>query len=565
MEINKHIIDQRITKIVADNPEWFSKIKDERQKKSKAFVILSVSAYLGVEMEEAKNLITEGGNDAGVDAIFIGDLNDFEFPVTIFQGKYVFDLDKDSNFPANSIQRVVGAIASIFDPYKPVLLNDDLKPKVQEIRSLISDGYIPTVRCICVNNGLTWTKEGDNHIENAGFPSSQVQFDHFNHDSIVQLLQNKKGVKATIHFSGKSIVDDFNYKRVLLGKVNVVEFAQLFESHGDVLLEKNIRRYLGLSKNRVNESIQNTLIGDKKDNFYFYNNGITIVCSKFSYNALQGGDWNVTIEDLQIINGGQSCKTIQQTIHNHAELDYSQVFVLVRLYELSGKDIDDLITDITIATNSQNPVDLRDLRANDERQRKLELDIRELGYNYKRKKDAALTGDVIPSSVVAESVFTIWKRKPHLAKFKRTELFGKFYDDVFKDLNSAQAVLAILIYRYCDNQRRKYELYEKHPHLPYSNYFIAMIIGDLILSDLNIKLPKLTHVNFEEAKSYFEANREALFTRANTVLEDALKPFYPGGIHNVEPRRLSASFRRGELLEYIKIYPTAHSTPNPQS
>jgi hypothetical protein len=551
MDINKHIVDQRITKIVADNPAWFGAIGDERQKKSKAFVILSVAAYLAIEIEEAKNLITEGGNDAGVDAIFIGDLNDYEFPVTIFQGKYVFDLEKDANFPANSIQRIIGAIAAIFDPGKPVLLNNDLKPKVQEIRSLISDGYIPAVRCICVNNGLTWNTEGNQHIENAGFPSNQVQFEHFNHDDIVQLLQAHKGVKATLHFSGKSIVDDFNYKRVLIGKVNVVEFAQLFESHGDALLEKNIRRYLGLSKNRVNESIQNTLVGDKKDNFYFYNNGVTIVCSKFSYNALQRDDWNVTIENLQIINGGQSCKTIQQTIHHHPGLDYSQVFVLVRLYELSGKDIDDLITDITIATNSQNPVDLRDLRANDEKQRKLELDIKELGYNYKRKKDAALTGDVIPSSVVAESVFTIWKRKPHLAKFKRNELFGKFYEEVFKDLNAAQAVLAILIYRYCDNQRRRYELYEKHPHLPYSNYFIAMIIGDLVLSDLNLQLPQLTHLNFEKVKNYFESNKESLFTRANILLEDALKPFYPDGIQNIEPRRLSASFRRGELLEYV--------------
>ncbi len=551
MDINKHIVDQRITKIVADNPVWFSAIGDDRQKKSKAFVILSVAAYLGIEIEEAKNLITEGGNDAGVDAIFIGDLNDYEFPATIFQGKYVFDLEKDANFPANSIQRIIGAITAIFDPGKPVLLNNDLKPKVQEIRSLISDGYIPAVRCICVNNGLTWNTEGNQHIENAGFPSNQVQFEHFNHDDIVQLLQAQKGVKATLHFSGKSIVDDFNYKRVLIGKVNVVEFAQLFESHGDALLEKNIRRYLGLSKNRVNESIQNTLVGDKKDNFYFYNNGVTIVCSKFSYNALQRDDWNVTIENLQIINGGQSCKTIQQTIHHHPGLDYSQVFVLVRLYELSGKDIDDLITDITIATNSQNPVDLRDLRANDEKQRKLELDIKELGYNYKRKKDAALTGDVIPSSVVAESVFTIWKRKPHLAKFKRNELFGKFYEEVFKDLNAAQAVLAILIYRYCDNQRRRYELYEKHPHLPYSNYFIAMIIGDLVLSDLNLQLPQLTHLNFEKVKEYFESNKESLFTRANVILEDALKPFYPDGIQNIEPRRLSASFRRGELLEYV--------------
>lgn len=551
MEINKHIIDQRITKIVSDNPDWFANLGDDRRKKSKAYVILTVATYLGIELEDANSLITEGSQDAGVDAIYIGDLNDYEFPVTIFQGKYVFDLNKESNFPANGIQRVVGAVASIFDPYKPVLLNDDLKPKVQEIRSLISDGYIPTVRCVCANNGLTWTQEGENHIKNAGFPANQVQFDHFNHDDIVQLIQNKKGIKTTLHFSGKSIVDDFNYKRVLLGKVNVVEFAQLFENHGDVLLEKNIRRYLGLTKNRVNESIQDTLIGDKKDNFYFYNNGVTIVCSKFSYNALQGGDWNVTIEDLQIINGGQSCKTIQQTIHNHPSLDYSQVFVLVRLYELSGKDIDDLITDITIATNSQNPVDLRDLRANDERQRKLELDIKELGYTYKRKKDAALNGDIIPSSVVAEAVFTIWKRKPHLAKFKRTELFGKYYDDVFVNLNSAQAIIAVLIYRYCDNQRRKFKLYVKHPHLPFSNYFIAMVIGELTLLDCNIKLNELTHANFIKVKDYFEHNKETLFERANVIVEKALEFLYPDGLVNIEPRRLSAFFRRGELLDYI--------------
>ncbi len=551
MEITKHVIDQRITKIVADKPDWFGQMGDERQKKSKAFVMLGVSVYLGIEMEEAKNIITEGGNDAGVDAIYIGDLNDFEFPVTIFQGKYVFDLEKESNFPANSIQRVIGAISSIFDPAKPVLMNDDLKPKVQEIRSLISDGYIPTVRCICMNNGLAWTKEGEQHITNAGFPERQVQFEHFNHENIVYLLQNPKGVKATVHFSGKSIVDDFNYKRVLLGKVNVLEFFQLFENHGDVLLEKNIRRYLGLSSNRVNESIQDTLLGDKRENFYFYNNGVTMVCSKFSYNALQGGDWNVTIEDLQIINGGQSCKTIQQTIHNHPDIDFSQVFVLVRLYELSGEDVDGLITDITIATNSQNPVDLRDLRANDDRQRKLELDIKELGYSYKRKKDTASTGDVVPSSVVAESVFAIWKKKPHLAKFKRTELFGKFYEDTFKDLNGAQAILATLIYRYCDNQRRKYDLYESYPHLPYSNYFMAMIIGELVLSDRKISLPQLTHLNFLAVKQHFEDNKEVLFERANTILNDALKHFYPDGIEQVELRRLSAVFRRGELLEYI--------------
>jgi hypothetical protein len=43
MEINKHIIDQRIAKIVQDLPQWFEKSNDTHQKKSKSFVLLSVA------------------------------------------------------------------------------------------------------------------------------------------------------------------------------------------------------------------------------------------------------------------------------------------------------------------------------------------------------------------------------------------------------------------------------------------------------------------------------------------------------------------------------------------
>ncbi len=131
MDINKHIVDQRIRKIVTDNPEQFAGESDEKKKLSKAFVCLSVASYLNIELEEAFDLITEGGNDAGVDAIFIGDVNDYDFSVTIFQGKYAFDLNKDNNFPANSIQRVIGSIGAIFDPSKPIEMNDDLMPKVE--------------------------------------------------------------------------------------------------------------------------------------------------------------------------------------------------------------------------------------------------------------------------------------------------------------------------------------------------------------------------------------------------------------------------------------------------
>ena len=53
--------------------------------------------------------------------------------------------------------------------------------------------------------------------------------------------------------------------------------------------------------------------------------------------------------------------------------------MLVRIYELLQND-NELVEAITFATNSQNPVDLRDLKANEPRQEALSTSISGLGY-----------------------------------------------------------------------------------------------------------------------------------------------------------------------------------------
>jgi hypothetical protein len=345
-------------------------------------------------------------------------------------------------------------------------------------------------------------------------------------------------------------VEGFNFKRVLIGKIKVEELARLFEKYGDELLNKNIRKYLGLNRNRVNAAIKETLISDRKDNFYFYNNGITMICSKFSTNEMQVSDMIVRVEDLQIINGGQTCKTILHTVTENPD-DYTNAYVLVRLYEFSEEEGNDsLIKDITITTNSQNPVDLR---TNDQLQQDLEIAIKDLGFYYKRKKDnSSLSSDqTILPSVAAEAICSVWKQKPIQAKFKKEELFGAFYKDVFENINGAQLILAVLIHRHCDVQRKKLSLADEYPHIPYSNYFMAMFMGQLLLSELNISLEKLTHKEFDNVKSYFETNREDLYNKVNKKLVDALNRLYPDGYENIDKRRLAATFRRGDLLELL--------------
>lgn len=546
MDIAKQVIDQRVNKIVEENPELFSDTDAER-KRSKAFLLLGVSAYLDIDIAEAVQYITDGGNDGGFDAAYITEAQDAQLNVVLFQSKYSRKLDSDSNFPANAVEKAVNTVRCIFDPEAHIQLNEKSREKVDEIRSFLLDGHIPYVKFVMLSNGLPWNQDGQNHIDNAFHGQDQVEFVHYSHKDIVNYINRSKPINTQFIFSGKAIQEDFNYKRVMLGRVSITEIYQLMDAYGDRLLEKNIRHYLG--RNTINEQISNTLLkADKRQNFFFFNNGITMICEKFNYNGLQEKNWNVKITGLQIINGGQTCKTIYQTLKEHTEIDFSQVYILVRLYEVS--DDEDVVQDITYATNSQNPVDFRDLKSNDRIQKLLEQGAGDLGYVYKRKRDNLGNASVIPSTVAAEAVFAVWRGKPHLAKYRRNEFFDKYYMEIFENLNAAQMVIAVLIFRYCDSQRKRTQ---EDPQIqaqrPFSQYFLAYMMGRRLLETCQISLEQLTHVRFEAVKECFEEKKEIFYEEEERHLVNILKEYFNrDDLAQIDGRTMAAAFRRFDIL-----------------
>jgi hypothetical protein len=552
MDINASIVDQQLNGILQDHLDLLPVSKDKTRNKSTAFVLLCAKTLFDVDLVEAAEWLTEGGGDAGVDAMHLGEVDDGEFTVTIFQGKYKHDkLTGDANFPENGIKAAVTTIVTLFDPNKDIILNDRLKPKVEEVRSLIRDGYIPLVRMVLCNNGSTWNQEAQQYIDNSGFSTDQVQWRHFNHNDIVHVLKRKKSVDDSITLRGTALIEDFNYRRVLIGKVSVHEVAELFNRNGDLLLERNIRRYLGLNRNRVNGSIHETLLDEsKRGNFYFFNNGITMICKKFRHNALQGKDYQLKLEGIQIINGGQTCKTIQQTLNQPNLINnFDDTYVLLRLYELADDD-SQFVQDITFATNSQNPVDLRDLRSNDTLQAQLELGIKGLGFTYKLKRDeVAVSSDQITSSVVAEAALAIWRRKPHQAKFRRSELFGKLYELIFTELNAEQAILAALIFRIVENERKRPQLDNPPAFLTYASHYIAMLVGDDLLKSSALTTSEINHKNVALLRDSLEKNAVTFQLSARKKISLALRQLY--GHREVSLQQLSATFRRGDLLEVL--------------
>ncbi len=227
--------------------------------------------------------------------------------------------------------------------------------------------------------------------------------------------------------------------------------------------------------------------------------------------------------------------------------------MLVRLYQVPHDDLE-LVRQITYATNSQNPVDLRDLRSNDQRQRALEISVSQLGYHYRRQRsDAPARPRDIASTTAAEAVLSVWRRCPQQAKFKARELFGKVYDQILApELNGTQVVLAVLLWRVAERFRKRPP--DAAPRfVPYAGAFLAMLMGEDLLAELRCDVRGLDHRRFEAAVGWIESRGPDALARSVRRLEQALELLYGSGRdEDVSLQQLSATFRRGDLLRYLE-------------
>ena len=550
------IIDQRINGIVERQADSFAAelgLGADAQQRSAAFTLLVAGTVLDLTEDEALDCIVDGSNDFGIDALYFGKPESGAIPVTLIQSKYKRRLDGAAAFPENGIARMIDAIGTLFNPERQVTVNERLRHRIEEIRSFVASGAIPDITAVAANNGARWAAQAQQRIDHAaeGF-GNQVEWRHVGTSQLFDLLQQQAPVNDTLQLAGLATVEAFQFRRVLIGRCSVGELARLAERYGNRLFEKNIRHYLGLAGNRVNEALAATLREPaERPNFYFYNNGVTLTCSQFRHNALQHGNWQVRMADLQVVNGGQTARTVQK-LAEEVGPEIGGAEVLVRIYELPLDDDGALIDAITFATNSQNPVDLRDLKANDRRQRTLAASIHELGYGYRSKRsEQAVSPDEFTSATVAEAVLAVWRQRPHQARFRTREHFGILYDTIFtRDLNGAQAVIAALALRQAEN-RRKRPPPEAPDFLPYGSRFVAMLVGRYVLEGRGITLPQLDHRNFTEAKELLEQQAESYLRRAEKEIESALQPFFDDRRRPRTLQRLSATFRRADLVEML--------------
>ncbi len=138
----------------------------------------------------------------------------------------------------------------------------------------------------------------------------------------------------------------------------------------DLLYEKNVRKFLG-NKRKVNKGIEQTL-EKHPERFGLYNNGITIVAE----DVKRSGDNEVNLSNPYIVNGCQTTRSIWSVLQRRlnsggsaptqeqkdwqSQLDNA---VVVTKIVVVGSEGEELLTETTRYTNSQNAVGEKDFIA----------------------------------------------------------------------------------------------------------------------------------------------------------------------------------------------------------
>jgi hypothetical protein len=150
--------------------------------------------------------------------------------------------------------------------------------------------------------------------------------------------------------------------RVFLAVLPGQFVADLYARYGSRLLERNVRSFLQ-ARGAVNRGIRETLL-TSPDRFLAYNNGMSATAAEVTLVDLGAGGQGITaIQDLQIVNGGQTTASIHYAA-SRDKADLSQVAVQVKLTVVRPDLIDEIVPSISMFSNTQNKVTGADFSAN---------------------------------------------------------------------------------------------------------------------------------------------------------------------------------------------------------
>lgn len=505
----------------------------ENYARSLAFIHLYLKASYDISnFEERENFITDGSDDAGIDAYYIDvdkkrvlfiqskfRANEKNFKTKeicmdellkmqtdrIIDGE---DCDENGTPYNGKISKMIQRLQDIPDiarySYEVILLANLTKYKTSEIARIA--GLPVTV----INYEVCYSRLLFPVLTGCCYTADEI---------VVNLsLVNKDREGGRISYS---IETEYNQCHVMVVFVPTIEIAKILDRYKNSILKYNPRCYLGLASNEVNPKIEATIRNKKTNEFALFNNGITFLSdeTRFSDQVAIKNRAQLIIKNPQIVNGGQTAYTLANLYRRikdspspgETEEMFNDKEVLVKIVTFvssdtpNGKEKLNLIEDLSRATNQQTQVEDADRHANDEVQIEYQEKIfNDFGYCYNRKRgefyDAKSNEYISDAQIIDRDVFvrvaatingkvSLARRSSNRAFYKE-QYYNTFFSkgDVYR-----KYMFGYLCYQYLSELEKTFNNQSNNPHgintygnaLRYGKYAVINIVSQLYKADVS--------------------------------------------------------------------------------
>ena len=385
------IIDDRVARLIPT---------DRRDEVFEFFAFEQLLKFADLSAEEIMSGWVDGQHDGGIDGLFVfvndilvSDPRAFNWP----RGKaeltvWIVTCKHHDTFQQLTIDKLVATLSELLDLGKRPgdMLGQYSKDLIDARERLVHSYRTLATRILSFKIHLAYVSRGDSahvgdsvlarsrHVQATVqelFSGCETSFSFVGAAELIALERKSRRFSLELPF-----IECFAHgeRYVLLSRIS--DYANFVRDEDGVLrrylFDSNVRDFAGL--NRVNEDIAASLQSPGDADFWWLNNGVTVLVT----NAAIAGK-SIILNDVQIVNGLQTTESISRYF-SAGGTDHAQRAVLVKIIKTDDPAVRDAIIR---ATNNQTTVEQQSLHATDKIQRDIEQVLLRSGWYYDRRKN----------------------------------------------------------------------------------------------------------------------------------------------------------------------------------
>lgn len=324
------------------------------------------------------------------------------------------------------------------------------------------------------------------------FPNAVVEVTFVDSDTLFEMYNAVIENRVNLKFADIPISPNQKNYIALVDLKSYFNF--IVNDEGDVrksFFDSNVRDYQG--KNNVNSSISETLHRADDNDFWWLNNGVTVLASE----ATLVNNRELQIVNPEIVNGLQTSMEIYNYFSENREaLESEKRSILLRIIVPDNEESRD---QIIFATNNQTNIPKATLRVTDPIHLQIEMYFKSRGLFYDRRKNyyknqGRKPAEIVGVSFLAQCLITIFLKKPDYARARPSTLLNdeKTYNELYEKNNDLEVFyrVALLGKKIQRNVRSgsDYSSAEKSDILYYVLYaVIADVLGKKNITPADIK------------------------------------------------------------------------------